>query len=269
MIALLLACAPSLAPATQDPGPEAVDPKALAAAVAALAEAFVRGEPADRVAAIEEHGSVVDAKVIEWVARGLRDKAREVQAASIEALRFTEHPHALDALHKTYKSDKKIEKDAVLYAALIRAFAQHGDPESIKLLTSNPLNKGDRNVARARLFGLGRIRHRDAVEGVIGLMRKVGRHRAQRHMEDVRTALIVLTGADHGRSQDAWNDWWNENKRGLEIGPEPHALPKKTQRAWDRYWGKAGDEAAGDEERPERGGGERRRRGGGGGPDDA
>jgi hypothetical protein len=108
------------------------------------------------------------------------------------------------------------------------------------------------------------IRHRDSVEGVIGLMRKVGRHRAQRHMEDVRTALMVLTGVDHGRSQDAWNEWWNDNKRTLEIQAEPHALPKKAQREWDRYWGLEPAE----EERPaKRRDGEGRRRGGGDGGD--
>jgi hypothetical protein len=212
------------------------------------------------VAAIQQHCSVVDAKVIEWIAKGLRGSERDVQAASIEALRLTVHPHALDALHRTYKTDKKIEKDSELYAALIRAFAQHGDPASVRLLTSNPLNKGDRTVARARILGLGMIRHRDAVEGVIGLMRKVGRHRAQRHMEDVRTSLMILTGADHGRSQEAWNGWWNDNKRTLEISEKPHALPKKTQKAWDRYWGLEQSK----DERRERGGDERRRRDGDG-----
>ncbi|HJP02182.1 MAG TPA: hypothetical protein QF764_10475 [Planctomycetota bacterium] len=265
MLTLLLVGSLALAPALQDPKPAPVDPKVLAQAVEELEEAFKRGEPADRVAAIEQYSVIVDAKVIEWVAKGLRATEREVRTASIEALRFTAHPHALDALHRTYKTDKKIEKDYELYAALIRAFAQHGDPASVRLLTSNPLNKGDRAVARARILGLGMIRHHDAVEGVIGLMRKVGRNRANRHMEDVRVSLMILTGADHGRSQEAWNNWWNDNKRTLEIGEKPHTLPKKTQKAWDRYWGLEQSEVDRPEKRAEREGEGRPRRDDGGG----
>jgi hypothetical protein len=59
-------------------------------------------------------------------------------------------------------------------------------------------------------------------------------------MENLRVALMVLTGVDQGTSQDAWMAWWNDHKKTLEISPTPPALPRSIQNRWNEYWGLRG-----------------------------
>jgi len=258
MIHLLFACALLLPAPVQDEKKtdeaDVLDPKVVAAAVEDLEQAFKKGEAADRIAAIERQSKVVDGGVVDWIAKGLKDKDEKVKAAAIEALRWMRHPHSLDALHTAYKKQKDLAKNAELYAALIRAFAQHGDVRSIDLLRDNPLNKVDVRVARARIYGLGMIRSADSVEALMGLMHVAGRWKIQSVMKDFRVSLMVLTGADQGLSQDAWTSWWNNNKKTFEVPREQPELPRQVQNGWNRYWGLEVER-----ERPEK----RRERGGG------
>jgi hypothetical protein len=92
-------------------------------------------------------------------------------------------------------------------------------------------------VVRARILGLGRIRDRRAVLELIGMMKKAGRARVAPYMDDFRLSLLVLTGADHGASQDEWFAWWNEHKKTLVVPPEPPPVPERDWRRWASYWG--------------------------------
>ena len=189
------------------------------------------------VAALTAYGRTAAPKVVDQVERGLAHKEREVQAAAIEALRYNAHADALEALHKVLKKDKKLRKDAELYAALVRAVCQHGDTSSLKVLGKNPLDKLDRQVGRARILGYGMIRDRESVAALMKLLQSLGLRERQNYMQDFRIALYVLSGVDKGTNVEAWQTWWNDHKKTLEIAEKAPKLPETEQLRWNRYWG--------------------------------
>ena len=232
LLPLLLFVAPAFA---QTPTP--ANAETVEKTITALKDASKK--PVDeRVAVIRAAADVVDVKVIKEVASGLRDRDDAIKTATIEALRFMQHPSALDALHNTLKRDKKLRKNAELHAALIRAVGQHGSPESIDLLVDNLFAGDDYGVIRARIAALGNVRDKQAVDALFRLMKSGGRRRVQPFMKSLRLSLMVLTGADQGESQDLWHSWWNNNKKTLEVAQKEPRLPAKDQRDWDRFWGR-------------------------------
>lgn len=216
------------------PAPEA---QRVKAAVAELEKAFKDGETAVRVKAIENGAQVVDAQVIACLSKGLRDRESQVQKSAIEALRFMNHPDALKALEQTARQDKKIAKDVDLFTALLRAIGQHAHPSSIAILADDVWAVPDNGVIQARILGLGRIRANAAVEALFDLMKVAGSLKMQPFMDDFRLALMVLTSADQGTSQELWQRWWNENRSKLKVAPQAPELPPMLQRKWNYYWG--------------------------------
>ena len=101
-------------------------------------------------------------EVIEWIAKGLKDEDPEVRAATIESLRFMEHPDANDVLVTTLRRDKKLRKNPELYEALIKAVCQHADPKAFSLIADFKLNdetraaldEGEEHLQRAEDLGL-------------------------------------------------------------------------------------------------------------------
>lgn len=234
MLTVLLSTVLTVAPAAQDPGPSA---ERVKEAVAALEKAFDKGEAADRVAALQAGAQVVDAAVIEWIEKGLKDREADVKKAAIESLRYMSHPDALSALHKSYKRDKKLLADEELGPALLKAIGQHGSESSIEILADNPFSPRNHKAIQARILGLGNIRSNESVEELMAVMVKIGRHKAQPFMGEFRLALMRLTGADNGKSVDLWTEWWNDAKKKLEVSKEPPLLAKNDQRKWDYFWG--------------------------------
>ncbi len=211
------------------------DPKRVEAAVETLEQALKAKEPNERAAALRDASEVVHADVIKVVARGFKDDHRDVRAATIEALRFMDHPDALELLHKTYKKDKSLAKDEELFGALLRAIGQHGSKDSIKILADNPFKNPTRHALTARIFGLGNIRDERSVEELMGMMKKVGKTNA--YMEEFQLSLMVLTGTNQGKSRDAWTKWWNDNKKTFEVPEKLPVLPEGHRYRWDRFWG--------------------------------
>lgn len=238
MLSVVLTAALLVSAVPQDEERTPPDPAKVDAAVAALEKAFQSKEPTDKVAAIQEAADVVHARVIDEIAkRGLKDANDDVKGAAIEAMRWMDHPDALDVLHKTYKKDKKIGKHEELFPAVLRAIGQHGSTESIDILADNPFKNPSKAAVKARIMGLGNIRDDDSVKEIFGMMQKVGKGKAHAAMGDFRMSLMMLTGNDKGESRDAWIKWWNENKKTFEVAAKPPKLPEKWQRRWDRYWG--------------------------------
>jgi hypothetical protein len=238
MIAAFLTATLLLAPPPQEQKVDPPDPKRVEQAVTELEQAFKKGDAEARTAAIARNAEVLDADVVAWIERGLRDKTDAVRQGAIEALRYMDHPDALEALESTYRRDRKLRKDPEAFAALLRAIGQHGSPSSIELLADDVWSVQDQGVVRARLYSLGHIRDPRSVRALLGEMKAAGRQRIQPHMEDFRLALMVLTGADQGASQDLWIKWWNDHKDGLEVAPEEPALPKRQAQSWAYYWGR-------------------------------
>ena len=230
----LLACAALCLPPSQDEGP---DPERVRAAVEALDKAFDDGEVADRLEAIRAASSVVDGEVIELIAKGLRDRALEVRDGSLGALRWMDHPDALESLHEHYKREKRRLKDDPEHAAsLLKAIAQHGHPDSIAILTEDVFGIRDHRVIEARILGLGHIRSEESVHALFDLMKKVGQGKVAPYMDEFRLSLMVLTAEDHGESRDLWFRWYNDHKRKLKVDVEEPRLPQRWQSAWNSYW---------------------------------
>jgi len=224
--------------AAQTPTPETPDPEKVKARDERLEVAFDEGEVEDRVAALEDSTGLADAAVIEWQARGLADKEPTIRDAGLQALRRTFHPQALEALTKFYKRKKKqLREDEELCARFVQAIAQHGNAESLPLLSENPFGTLSGPIVKAHILGLGNIRTKESAEALVDLMRAAGRNRIQNYMGDFRMSLMRLTGVDQGNSQDAWTRWWNDHHKDLEIAAEPPLLPREWQRRWDAYWG--------------------------------
>lgn len=261
MLNLILAVTLLVAPPLQDdtppvdspPGP---DPAEVEEAIANLEKAFRKGKTPDRLEALQKYGKVNDGEVIDWIARGLKDKEKTVRTASIESLRWLEHPDALDALHTSYKKDRTIKKDDQLHELMIKAIGQHGHVSSIEILTDNSLAEAPRKVHIARIYSLGNIRDAESVEVLMDYMQRTGRGRrgAQPLMNEFRNALRVLTGEDCGRDEKAWADWWKQNEKDFEMSAEPTGLSRKEQAVWNKYWGLEDDKKKEREKRRKKGG---------------
>jgi len=223
---------------TQDPEVKPPSPERVERALEELSKAFSKKSDSEaKMQAIILSSEVLHPKVIEWIAKGLKDADNEVRAATIESLRYMEHPDANDVLVTTLRRDKKLRKNHELYESLIKAVCQHADPKSFSLIADFKLNDETRDTIRARIYGIARYRTTESVKELFDVMKRFGKNRAQPYMGDLSTALMVLTGVDQGKSQTAWTRWWNDNKRDLKVSPKLPKLPKKTLASWSRYWG--------------------------------
>jgi hypothetical protein len=110
-------------------------------------------------------------------------------------------------------------------------------------LTRDPFQPDASPCLRARIFGLARIRTLESLEGLLEMLAtsgaNVGTRRLQPQMEDVRIALMLLTGVDQGRSPELWERWWRANRKGFRLAAELPLLPKELRREWDIFWGQS------------------------------
>ncbi len=231
--------------------PQSADRERVAALVQELKQSFAGADVEAKLAAVRRATELPDAGVVEALAKGLKEE-RKVQEATLEALRYLDHPAALSALHDAYKKDKELRKDEALLPQLLKAIGQHANPASIELLIDAPFQPASRPAIEARILGLGRIRAERSVEELMALMQLVGRAKSFEYMDEFRLALMVLTGVDRGRSTDAWIAWWNDSKKSFEIPASAAPLPEKEQARWNAYWGLA-HEAGRQKRREERG----------------
>ncbi|QDU83664.1 hypothetical protein Pla163_07630 [Planctomycetes bacterium Pla163] len=234
------------------------------AAVAKLKAALDEGSFDEKVQALEAARSVPHKDVVKIVATAVKDDAKEVRIAAVTALGYLDVDQALDTLHGWSKK-KTMTKDDDFALALFKAIGRHGDKSSLKYLEDN-IFSSPKKVLEARIVAMGKIRHEDAVEEVIGIMNKMrsneggpgGNGKEQKenvpHMDAVQLALHALTGANEGTSRRDWQTWWNENKRKLEIDPkEMPPMERSLENKWLEFWN----------ERRKREGGERGGEGGG------
>jgi hypothetical protein len=226
----------------QESGPSKQGPSAeeVARAQAALDEAF-RSRDAKRIqAALEGAHSLPHPGIVRSVARGLEDERAEVRLATLQALRWLEHPDALEVLHRAARN-RPLMSSTELAGALLRALGQQADPRSIPVLARSPFEPDDQACLRARVFGLARIRTLESLEALIGILGVTGPgpgpRRVHGRMGDFRLALMLMTGVDQGDSPELWERWWRENRRSFRMPAEPQPLPKYMREVWERYWG--------------------------------
>ena len=236
LVLTALATGPS---AWQDGSEETEGPTAerIEAALEDLEGAFRSGDTKIRVQALDRASDVVVPPVIEEIAGALKDRVPEVQAAAIQALRWMDHPDALEALHDAALTNRSLQKSEEFQPALLRAIGQHASPSSVRLLSHKPFSSPHYQAERARILALGRIRSRDAVEALLGMMRSSSRRDVDRHMGSFRMSLMVLTGTDQGPASAQWVRWWKASKKDFVVSPIRSELPRPTVMKWTEYWG--------------------------------
>jgi hypothetical protein len=243
----LLITALLMVPAAQDKAPEkgpakgaqqaAVDPKRAQAAIAELDLAFKGGQSADRIQAIQKNTDVVDAGVIERIAKGLKDKDVAVKQAAIEALGRMRHPDSVKALTAFYQADKKaLTADEATFPLLLKALGRLGDPSSVAILSDSPFSSKNFPSIQARLYGLGNIRTIESVDALVGFMKLGSERDFQALMGEWRVALVHLTGADNGDSIQLWQKWWREKKKDFKLAQQASPMSPDLQMKWDAYW---------------------------------
>ena len=206
-------------------------------AVAAIETALRGVDAAKKIEAIKANSAVVDAKVIEAVAKGLREKEAEVKLAAIEALRFTAHPDARKALEHWMRGERSLKDQPQIYAAALKGLGQHGSKDSLELLVEDLWGAQDQAVIQARILGLGRIKDRASVEKLIDLLKSAGPRKTDPFMDEFRLALMVLTGVDQGKSQELWQRWWQDHKDKFQMPKTEPELSKVDAYRWKSYWG--------------------------------
>ena len=227
---------PTPAPILQEKGPT---PERIEAAVKALETAYKDGKPEQRIEAIRASVDAVDKKVIELVAKGLKEKDGKVVEAAVDTLGRMRHPESAKALVAYYNRDKKtLYKDHESELVdLVKALGRQGDPAGIEVLTDNVAGATGYPVIQARIMALGNIRDAKAVEAILGLTKAVGPNTLDRYMDDVRLALMALTGEDRGKDSLQWEEWWREHKKDYKVAPEMKPLPDAERSRWNAFWG--------------------------------
>lgn len=244
-LALLVALAvPTLSAAAPAQGGSAT-PERVEEAVAALDAAAKGGDAEVYAKAIRGSVDALDKRVVDAVAKGLKHKDAGVAWAAIETLGRMRHPESLHVLSGYYKSERKaLSEDELRLAELLKSIGRLGDPKGIETLVDSPFSAKTYPVIQARLLGLGNIRDARAVAALFDLFEKVGQRDLDRYMDDIRLALVQLSGQDLGKDPRQWKSWWQSNKKGFTVAPEAKPLPAELETRWNEYWGisKAGAE---------------------------
>lgn len=212
-------------------------------AVATLQEALRAKEPAARRAALADASAVVHPRVIEAMAKALRDDDAEVRGQVIVHFGEMQHPDALAALRDHARRRRKaLEKDPERHALLLRSVGFHADVEQIPWLIDGAFDDPAHAVRRARVLTVARTRSRAAIEAILDAAAKQEPSRVHARFGDARVALVWITGTDQGEDPRAWARWWRENAKTFEVPAAPPKLAEPMARAWAYFWG---------EERPE------------------
>ncbi|HEX5010755.1 MAG TPA: hypothetical protein VFY71_10155 [Planctomycetota bacterium] len=242
-------------PARGQAAAPAVTPEQAAAAAKALEKGLAAAENGARIAALREAAAVDHDEVAKVAAKALIEKDEGVRIAAAETLGGMSCKESLTALHRGVEKKQNIE-DSKVAAALFKAIGRHADVSSVPVLGADPFKNLDADVVRARIYSLGNIRSRKAVDELMKLMLLGNPTPGQDspYMPVVRVALVRLTGTDQTTNKDLWQAWWRENKDKFEVAAEPAAMPVDLQTQWDEFWGVRTAQPAGPADRPRAGG---------------
>ncbi|MCZ6573053.1 MAG: HEAT repeat domain-containing protein [Planctomycetota bacterium] len=228
-------------------------PEQVKQTVAALDAAFKSGDEVAQVAAIKKASGMADGKVINELKKGVRERSRAVKVAAITALGATRHEAALKSLHWNYWNNKGLRTDDELFALLIKEIGRHGSTTSIRALADHPFKNLTVDSGTARVLALGNIRSKKSLDELVKLARKGGGERrggrggrrrglgvesewAGRFRGAFHTALVVLTGEDHGYGRFEWQQWWSDNRRTVKISDARPPVSKEVRSFWESYW---------------------------------
>ena len=194
---------------------------------------------------IEEFADIKDKKVIAEIATHLKHKSENIRYAALKALRFNEDPESLSRLLK-FSKDKRLKTDTNYHVEYIYALGQKADKKAAKIIKDDLVMSSavDQKILAAKVLALGRIREIDSIETLMGFTVSGGRRGGARKRggtvpmrQEVQTSLAVLTGVELGNNAQAWNDWWNDNKRGFKISSKEGTISNaRLDRRWKALW---------------------------------
>lgn len=195
------------------------------------------------LATLDAIGQIPSKLVTKELGAGLKHQSQEVLLGTLEALRYNTDPSAIDVLVKQRKN-KTILNDVKAAEAYAYALGQKADKKCLKPLTDDLVatSKVSSEVLKAKITALGRIRDVDAVEAILDYSKTGvvgGRQRGgiKNIMKEAQRSLIVLTGTDQGTSQQAWQDWWSDNRKSFKMSEKEWSMENaRTQRQWDNLW---------------------------------
>jgi hypothetical protein len=178
-----------------------------------------RGAPHDEVAAGVKPYAIAD------------DPA--VRMDAIDVLRWMKVPGATEALEELFKR-RPYPKNDDWIEAVVKGIGQHAAKRSIEVLGQPPRAFRNEKAVRAQILALGRIRHRLAIQALIDLFPRFGRHR-DKYVPEFRLSLVALTALDKGQDPGDWIAWWEGEKLSFRV-PEALSLPSAQLKRWMRYW---------------------------------
>ncbi|MEE8104615.1 MAG: hypothetical protein V3T86_03675 [Planctomycetota bacterium] len=216
-------------------------------AVDAIAAAFKSKDEGAKIEAIETYAGLIDSRVVRAMARGLRDRSERIQIQTADMLGWQKHPEGLKQLHRFFRRKSDIHKHERIYAHTLKAIGRHGDESSIQVLAKSPFKGLTLASGEARIYGIGNIRHKDAVEALIKGMRLAGEGRrrrgwnsdSNRFLAAFRVNLASLTGADEGLSREGWQHWYRKNKKDIAVARQRAEMKAELKAMWEEYWNEA------------------------------
>ena len=215
-------------------------------AVGALKSAFKEKKRADlQMAAIRKYGAYADDAVVREVAKGVRSKDGGVKMTAIEALGWNSHKEALKQLHRLYRREKDLYKNSEMFAATLKAIGRHGQKKSLDVLGDRVFKGATPEVSKARIYGIGNIRHKESINMLMKGMRLTGtspdargaRASEPRGMAYFHVALCVLSGEDFGAVSADWQRWWRKNKSKFKMSQDRPDIKAEFKTEWSKFWG--------------------------------
>jgi hypothetical protein len=218
------------------------------AALKALRTAFKGSDEIDQIDAIKAATGLKNPDAIKLVARGLRSSSYSVREAAMRSLGRTQHPDALKALHKAYRSNKNLAKKSdFLFTLLLKEIARHGDKSSVAILSDSPFRHLTLGNGTARILGLANIKHRSAIDALIkgtslagGDVDNRGRTRGTawqgKFRETFTAALAIMTGQRIGEDFALWRRWWKAARTSFRFDDVRPEVDDKYVRIWEQFW---------------------------------
>jgi HEAT repeat protein len=208
------------------------------AQVQSLSSALDSPRAAERLAALRRADLLAAEAVVRQVERGLGDREIDVRVAALDALGRLPHAAAFESLLAYHTARRKeLRTQEVVLPRLLRALARHGDARALTVLRDDVLGQPRAAALRARILGCGQVRAKASVDAVLEILRAIPFTEQVQYLEDMRLALTVLTGVDHGRTLDAWASWWAKERTTFTFPDATPRLSRSDSERWHAYWG--------------------------------
>jgi len=152
-------------------------------------------------------GEIKDSRAVEPLISALKDKDSDVCSAAASALGEIKDPRAIEPLVSAMK-----DRDLLVCVSAALALEEMADPRAVEPLIS-ALEDEDWHVRFQATRALGKIKDPRAVEPLISALKDEN--------WDVREAaadaLEEITGQSFGENPEAWQKWWEKNKKRGDL----------------------------------------------------